>query len=192
MITVLGMDRRSLLERAMMLAGAMAMPDFGATAVAEAAGGAGRYLDASAFALLGAVAETIVPRTDTAGASDAGVPASFDALLANWASPQHRDDLTQALAKIDGAARKDHGAGFTGLPLAVRTAFLSAYDVLALAPSGGTAFDPGYRRLKELIVTLYYLSKPALTEELSYEHSPGQWKPSIPVTAETRAAGGAN
>jgi hypothetical protein len=195
MIEVLGIDRRGLLERVMLLTGAMATPGFGATALAQATKGASRFLDASTFALLGAVADTIVPRTDTAGAIEAGVPASFDSLLANWASPQHRYELSQSLAKIDGAARQDHSAGFVDLPPAVRTLLLSAYDASTLEPArhaGRTASDPGYKRLKELIVTLYYLSEPALTQELSYVHVPGQWKPSIPVTATTRPAGGPN
>jgi hypothetical protein len=191
MIEVRGMDRRSLLERAMMLAGVMATSGFSTSALA----GTGRYLDASTYALLGAVTDTMVPRTDTAGAIEANVPASFDALLANWASPQHRDELTRSLTRIDQAARQSQGTGFADQAPAVRKTFLTAYDASALDPaprSSGTAPDPGYRRLKELIVTLYYLSEPALTQELSYVHAPGTWKPSIPVTAETRPSGGLN
>lgn len=50
--------------------------------------------------------------------------------------------------------------------------------------------NPGYGKLKELIVVLYYYSEPALSTELSYEHSPGEWQPSIPLTPTTRARGG--
>ena len=55
---------------------------------------------------------------------------------------------------------------------------------------GPRVADPGYGKLKELIVVLYYYSEPALTKELTYEHAPGEWQPSIPLTPETRAAGG--
>ena len=34
------------------------------------------------------------------------------------------------------------------------------------------------------------LSEPGMTQELAYEHAPGAWQPSIPVTPETRPAGG--
>jgi hypothetical protein len=50
--------------------------------------------------------------------------------------------------------------------------------------------DPGYNRVKELIVVLYYISEVALTQELTYEHAPGEWQPSIPVTPATRQSGG--
>ena len=206
MTDILAMNRRALLERALILVGAAAAEGFSVTALAKAAAGPRRYLDAPAFALLSAVADTIVPHTETAGALDAGVPASFDALLTTWASGARRYDLTHALTSIDQAARDGEGAGFVDLPPERRKAVLSAYDVTALKPvprrDGGTSIavlmagpsvaNPGYGKLKDLIVTLYYLSEPALTQELSYVHAPGEWKPSIPVTPDTRpAAGGA-
>lgn len=204
MTDILAMNRRSLLERALMLVGAATVEGFSVTALAKAAVGPNRYLDAQAFALLSAVADTIVPRTDTVGALDAGVPASFDALLTNWASGERRYDLTHALASIDQAAREAGSVGFVDLLPEQRKAVLSAYDVTALKPvprrGGGTSIavlmagpsvaNPGYGKLKDLIVTLYYLSEPALTQELSYVHAPGEWKPSIPVTTDTRPAAG--
>jgi len=50
--------------------------------------------------------------------------------------------------------------------------------------------DPGYGKLKELIVLLFYYSEAALTHDLAYEHAPGQWQPSIPITPTTRPWGG--
>ena len=39
---------------------------------------------------------------------------------------------------------------------------------------------------KALIFALYYVSEGGATQELRYEHMPGAWEPSIPVTADTR------
>ena len=39
-------------------------------------------------------------------------------------------------------------------------------------------------------MVLYYQSEVALTTELTYEHAPGKWQPSIPLTPETRQTGG--
>ena len=41
--------------------------------------------------------------------------------------------------------------------------------------------NPGYGRIKELAVTLYYLSEPGATEELHYELVPGHWIASAPI-----------
>lgn len=198
------LDRRALLERALLLAGGVAASGFSGTALAKAAAGGRRYLDAPAYALLNAVADTIVPRTDTPGAVDAGVPAKVDALLANWASGQRRYELSHALTAIDAAATKAEGMSFGALSPERRKAFLVPYDEAALKPapraqSGGLAammsgpatVDPGYTKLKELVVVLFYLSETALTHDLPYIHAPGEWQPSVPVTPETRPFGGA-
>ncbi|KPF93673.1 hypothetical protein IP81_02915 [Novosphingobium sp. AAP83] len=197
-------DRRTLIERALMLVGAgAAASTFSVSALAAAATRTKPYLDSSTFALLTAVADTIVPRTDTAGAIDAKVPASIDALLVNWASGERRYQITEALAEIDSLARTALGKGFAQLSATERLALLKGHDAAALkttasqAPRSiknlmaGPAFvNPGYGKLKELIVLLYYVSEPALTQELSYIHAPGEWQPSIPVTSETRPAAG--
>jgi gluconate 2-dehydrogenase gamma chain len=229
-----GFDRRSLLQHALWLTGAAITPGFTAQALAQAAQQMPRLLDPSHFALLTAVADTIVPRTDTPGALDAGVPTTLDAMLRNWASPKHRADLIGALEAIDRRAMDGQKQPFARLAPSARLTLLTACDAEALkTPSGAPArtppptasdpnygrtkqeppqtkaggntrqagesvavmsgppvTDPNYSKLKELIVTLYYISEPALTHELPYEHAPGQWQPSIPVTAETRPWGG--
>jgi len=198
------MDRRGMLGRMAALVGATAATALSPAALAKAAAGPQRYLDATSFALLSAVADTIVPRTDTPGAVDAGVPATIDALLLNWASGERRYALAQALARIDAKARSQQGKSFADLAPDARYALLDAHDVEALAVvpaeqklsglaammAGPAVADRGYAKLKELIVLAYYMSEPALTQELAYEHAPGEWQPSIPVTPQTRPAGG--
>jgi hypothetical protein len=204
MSDMLQMDRRTLLERVLLLAGGTAAAGFSGSALAKAAAGPRIYLDPAVFNLLSAVADTIVPRTDTPGAIDARVPAKFDALLANWASGERRYELSQALLKIDALARDKAGKAFAELTPEQRKEVLTGHDIEALKPvpdtrklsgmlammAGPSLADPGYAKLKELIVLLYYYSEEALTTELAYEHAPGGWTPSIKVTAETRPMGG--
>jgi hypothetical protein len=231
MIDHFGMDRRALLQRALMLTGAAMLPG-GAQALAAAAKSGKRTLSPARYAVLTALADTIVPKTDTAGALDAEVPARFDALVGVWANPEHKAEIIGAIDKIDSEARAKQGKGFAALSPAERATFLTPYDIAALktppagpppapaAPStlsvGKTATtvdpnygkpkqeaavpitrqmaprvtDPGYSRVKELIVVLYYISELALTQELTYEHAPGEWQPSVPLTPTTRPSGG--
>ena len=154
--------------------------------------------------LLRAVADTIIPQTDTPGALAAHVPAKFDALLVNWASPARKVELFGALTKINDAALAQEKVGFAALSPEKRKTLLTAYDVAALKSvpdtrglkgmaammAGPAVADPGYSKLRELIILLYYYSEEALTTELVYEHSPGGWTPSIKATPETRNTGG--
>lgn len=213
-----GIDRRALLQRALLLVGAAALPG-GTQALAAAAKSAKRQLDAPHYALLTAVADTIVPKTDTPGAVEAGVPQYVDALLGAWATPQRKAEILGALDTIDRLARAKHGRGFAQLTPAEREAVLAPHDIAALkpAPAPPTQMDPqtgrakqepvqtrsvsammspryadpGYGKLKELVVTVFYYSETALTHDLSYEHTPGAWEPSTPLTPTTRPWGGA-
>lgn len=173
------LSRRSMLRNIMLLAGVAAIPQGSANALFAGP----QSLPASTLALFAAVAETIVPETDTPGAIGAGVPASFDKLIANWASPAQREKLIAALDAIEAMAFSERGTGFAALDPESRFALLDAYD---RARAGGA----DYAKLKELTVTLYYLSETGSTVELRYEHSPGAWEPSIAVTADTRNYGG--
>lgn len=220
-----GMDRRSLLQRALVLAGVAVLPG-GAQALAAAAKSGKRQLEAGRYALLVAIADTIVPKTDTAGAIEAGVPEKIDALLGTWAAPGRKAEIVAAIDKIDALAREKHQRGFVALTPAERLAVLTPHDAAALKPAPpspppsipvGPApttvdpnysrpkqepvqtmaqrmaprfADPGYGKLKELVVVLYYISETGLTQELAYEHAPGEWQPSIPITPTTRPWGG--
>lgn len=197
------LDRRAMLARTLTLVGAGTVAGLNPMALAKAAAGPQRFLPAADFTLLEVVCDTIVPRTATPGAVDAGVPATVDALLRDWASTEHRTQLREALAVIDRKAREQKAKPFALLAAEDRHALLAAHDVEALKVVPGPAAhaatdmragpptaDPGYAKLKELIVLSYYLSEPALTQELAYVHAPGAWKPSIPVTPETRPYAG--
>lgn len=223
------LNRRTMLQQALLLVGAAAMPGGADALAAVAAQGGKRQLDAPRYRLLTAIADTIVPKTDTPGAVEAGVPQLVDALLGNWASPARRADLLAAMDKIDGLAREQKGKPFADLTPGEREALLIPHDAAALKtpppaaatppttlPIGAaqTTVDPqvgrakqqptqsffdrmsprfvdaGYGKLKELIVVGYYCSEIALTTELPYEHNPGAWEPSLPVTPATRPSGG--
>lgn len=122
------------------------------------------------LALITFLADAIIPRTDTPGAIDAGVPAYMDNLYLTWASEQtqtaHRAQLAAISAKLDRSG--DASAQLKAL---------ADYDAAAF--QGGGNWD--YRNVKSLIATVYYLSEPGATQELHYELIPGHWIASAPI-----------
>ena len=190
MTDLVTMDRRALMARAMVLVGASATGVLG-TAV-RAAGFEG--LSATQSATLAALADTIIPKTDTAGALETNVPARLEAMLGTWASPQTVADFAAVLDEV--GALQGGGTDFAQLSPAKRHDLLLAFDAAALArsvaevtgsrDSRAVIANPEYARLKELIVTLYFMSQEALSQELVYDHVPGRWEPSVEVTPDTR------
>jgi hypothetical protein len=191
------MNRRMMMQRVLVLLGAAAVP-LDVAFAARAKGGS--FLKPAQFQLLSAVVDTIVPDTDTAGALVAGVPKWLDHMLGTWASAETKDQIIGALARIDAAAKASKSKNFATLSVADRAAFLGLHDAAALktvpappnAPQGNLlapvywVADNGYLKLKDLVVTLYYSSETAMTQELIYEHVPGAWQPSIEATTQTR------
>lgn len=194
----LHMDRRRLLQSAFALVGssvALSACDF-STLVSR-----GSFsFSHQQRALLSAIADTLVPKTDTGGAIEAGVPQAFEGLLSNWAKPQTKRLLLAAIDNIEVQTQKAKGKGFADLTATDKTAWLTEIDAEGLkmnpvAPkltglyailAGPAYMNPGYAKLKSLLVTLYYTSELALTEEMPYQHTPGKFQPSIPVTTNTR------
>lgn len=193
----LDMGRRGMIGRIALLIGAAALP---MDVLAAPKTPAKRYLAAAQFTLLSAIADTLVPVTDTPGALAARVPVKLDGLLTHWASAETRTALSGALARIDAFAQAETGKTFSVLPPEQRHAVLVKHDLAALKSvprtdnlngiaammAGPSVVDQGYARLKDLVVTLYYASEIGLTEELVYEHVPGKWVPSLTITPGMR------
>ena len=172
-------DRRGLMQRALLLLGAAAVPVTWSS-LADAA--AATYLAKPDRDLLAVYAETLIPRTKTPGAIDAGVPQSVDAMLANWASAETAKRYAAALRRLDSAVRARAGTSLLRLSTAKRHDAIRAYDAERIA-----AKDPDYIKLRELVLVTYYLSEPGATQELRYEQIPGVWDAEMPLGKDRRA-----
>ncbi len=197
------LNRRSLMADIALLIGATALPQDAFAVVANRS--TKRFLNAAQFAVLTAVADTIIPATDTPGAVATGVPRQLDGMLTNWASAKTRTLLTGTLTEINALAMASDKKAFAALTPERRKALLVEHDKAALKPgpprteklgafaammAGPPVMNPGFLKLKDIIIALYYSSEVALTKELIYEHVPGQWVPSMKITPETRPFAG--
>jgi gluconate 2-dehydrogenase gamma chain len=199
------MDRRALMTRIMYLVGATGVVAATAGCKQTGGSGAGKPLAAAQFAVLSAIADTIVPATDTPGAVAVGVPKQLDGMLVNWASPKRRTELVGAIDAIDTLAMTSTKKSFAALDAAQRKALLTAHDAAAVKPGpppkkkltglaamigGAPVMNPAYVKLKELIINLYYNSEIAMAKELVFEPVPGKYVASMKVTPETRPFAG--
>jgi gluconate 2-dehydrogenase gamma chain len=203
MLDEMTIDRRAMMAQIAALIGAAAIP---ADAYAAAAKGQRkRFLSPAQYALFSAIADTIIPVTDTPGALAAAVPARFDGLLGKWASATRKTQLTGALSDIDAAAMTSDKKGFAALTPSRRKALLTEYDKAAVKPgappkeklnalqammAGPPVANPAYVKLKELVILIYYSSEIAMTKELVYEHVPGAFVPSLKITPGMRPYAG--
>lgn len=137
------------------------------------------YFNASEMALIAAVAQTIIPMTDTAGAVQAGVPVTLQNLATEWGDTEFQQYWRNGLAALDSALMTDAGNRFTSLSPNERETALSAHDAGVFA---GTVEDGFYRDFKATVVQAYYMSEPGATEELAYEPVPGEFIGCVPLS----------
>lgn len=112
-----------------------------------------------------ALSEAIIPQTETAGATKAGVNQFIDAVIAD-ASPADRQKFLDGLAWIDARSQRDAGAPFARATPEQQTALLTA-----ISAPGTPAPDraPGaefFTAIKSLTITGYYTSEVGMREEM--------------------------
>lgn len=158
----------------------------GASTHLRAAGGAGAVLTALQLETVATIAEHILPRTDTPGARDAGVPEFVDLLLAEWYDDGERAAFLEGLAAIDASARAAGAASFTALAAPAQITLLQALDAAATRPPVSGPGTPGsaeqtYARLKGLTLYGYFTSKPVMTSVLKTNIWPGRYDGCVPA-----------
>src|SRR5262245_21701735 len=110
-------SRRDAIKRTALMLGLALAPSLlaGLARAQTARTGAPRYLSAKQAAVAGAVAERILPRTDTPGARDVGVPAFLDLMYGEFMTPEEQRMFASGLEQVDSASRAAHQRDFVQL-----------------------------------------------------------------------------
>ena len=157
--------------------------------------------------VLDVVAELIMPKTDTPGAREAGVPAFVDRAVGGFCSPGDAGAIRAGLDHIEAVARAAHGMGFSALTPAQQTTQLMAYETpqaAAPAPVGRGDTETGLTNrpapvvagpsvarffpiLKDLVTVGYFTSELGATRAVRYDPTPGAYRGCVPLSEIGRA-----
>jgi len=113
------------------------------------------------------LSDLIIPRTDTPGASDSGVPQFIDAAASQ--SPERGKILREGIALLEKQAQDRHSKKFLDLAESEQIALLQP---LSDAADQGRNTEDGvefFRILKGLVIDGYYTSYAGLVQELDYK-----------------------
>jgi hypothetical protein len=139
---------------------------------------AGNVLSAAQLAEVRALAETIIPRTDTPGAADVGAPEFLDLLLAEWYPDTERTQLLAGLDALTARCREAQGRVLAELEPAGRTAFVATID--GRRGEAGSA-EAAYARIKEVMVFAFLTSAEIGPRIATMPVIPGRFDGCIPV-----------
>lgn len=138
----------------------------------------GEFLNPKEMALLSALAQTIIPTTDTPGAAEVGVPQTLQDLISNWGDNSLRVYWRQGLKALNKHFLNVEGGGqFSNLSEPEQYSLLNAYDAAVYA---GDVEDGFYKDLKHTVARAYYMSEVGASEELNYDPVPGDFLGDIP------------
>jgi len=190
----LDISRREAVRRLTLLLGGTASASTltallsGCQARPAPAGWAPNALSSTQLDLLNVVVDHIIPRTDTPGASDVGVPAFIDLLLDRWAETDEEDRFLEGLDGLDMAMQEAHGTDFLAGSADQQAALLAGLDAAAIqAREAGEDPLPWFATLKEWTLSGYYTSEAGATRELQWLAMPGRFDGDAPLEEVGRA-----
>jgi hypothetical protein len=173
-----GISRREAIRRAALAAGVIVSAEWlsivdGARPAALAQGA--RLAPAHA-AIAGAVADRILPRTDTPGAADVGVPAFIDLLYAEFMTPAEQQTLTSGLDTVEKTAQSTRAASFVTLPADRQDEVLRSIAKAEEAREGGF-----FRLIRSATILGYFTSEQVGKNVLHYDPVPGAYDGCVPI-----------
>jgi gluconate 2-dehydrogenase gamma chain len=137
------------------------------------------------MALVRAIADTIIPRTETPSATDVGVHQFVDVIVAEHASEADRTKFLTGLDAIDARAVRESNVVFAELSPEARGTLIQSLE------AGPRDAEPAqtYWRLKGLVVHGYFTSQPVMVDVLKARVMPGKFEGAAPVTIKRRPSG---
>ena len=184
------MDRREALRRTALLMGGMVS----APAIMGVLNGCTAkpgvdwkpvFLDADQASVITDVAEIIIPRTDTPGAKDVGVPSFIDKMLNDVYSKEDQEFFLNGLKSFNEQAEQEYGDVFADLDEEDQTTYLKKVHAAAVEAENTT--DPAPKRpfilmMKELTMLGFFTSEAGATQVLQYVAVPGEYKGCVPLS----------
>ena len=140
-------------------------------------------LQARHKALLTAMADRIIPETDTPGAAEAGVGDFIQMMIEHYYRPEERERLIGAIEKVDAHALRSRGKAFGELEPEAQDSLLQ--DMLDGRLDG---VEPArFEEEKQLTLGGYYSSEIGMTVEQVYLPVPGHYDGAYPYEKVGRA-----
>jgi hypothetical protein len=144
-----------------------------------------RTLNVHQYATVKTMAEMIIPRTDAAGAADAGVAEFIDLILTEWYDEAERTRFLAGLADVDSRSQSRFAKDFVDCSPEEQSDTLGALGkemAEQIGESGprmrGRGATPAnfYVMFRQLTLTAYYTSEVGATQELHFEMIPDRYE----------------
>lgn len=136
------------------------------------------------------MADVIIPRTDTPGAVDAGVPAFVVMMMQECYPEKDQKQFHDGLAAFDKWCKDKYKESFLKLSPDKQETAVADLDKMILGDKGKNNDNKDlsfYRKLKELTLLGFFTSEPGATKTLRYVQIPGRYDGCVPYKKGEKA-----
>lgn len=139
------------------------------------------------------IAEAIIPKTDTPGAIEAGVPGWIEVIVKDCYEPQAQQIILDGLSDLMNRCQKAHGKSIDQLSGDEQVAFLTKYQKDTQAERRKKMKDGDWQpaifidQFKDLVKLCYCSSEVGATQAFEYHLVPGKWVASMPLEPGQKA-----
>jgi hypothetical protein len=155
------------------------------------------FLSKEQAQLVTALSDVIIPRTDTPGAVDAGVPMFIDDMLQAVYGQQDKERVVKGMTAFDDEARASFGKSFAASSHEEQVALVRKHHEAMAGKgadssagwwrAGGGGEKPFMIEMKELVLLGFFTSEPGATQVLQYNQSPGPYYGCVPLSQVGKA-----
>jgi hypothetical protein len=135
------------------------------------------------------LAQLIIPKTDTPGAKEAGVPGFIDQILQECFTTEDQQRFMTGLTEFEADMKASFGDTFVYLDAEKQTqAFQKHHDAaVEAARAKPSEPKPFVLMVKELTLLGFFTSEPGATQVLQYEAVPGRYTGCAPLAEVGKA-----
>jgi gluconate 2-dehydrogenase gamma chain len=138
-----------------------------------------KFLKPAQYAVIAEIAEIMLPKTDTSGAQDVGVPGFVDVALDAVYDQESKDRFNAGYAEFEQSA-KSGGKDFLEQVPAARATLVKTSLETALA--GDKNPKPFILMTRELVLLGYFTSEQGIKQNMTYEAVPTVYHGCVPVS----------
>lgn len=198
----MGLDRREFLQRSAVILGASLSPGCVSAVLSRGPDEELRtdrnILSAAQRATLDPMVDRILPKTDTPGALDAGVPDFIEFVLAEGATPEVQSSVMKGLLALNERAQSLHGGDFSSLQPEQQDGVLRESELAEFAsgppgaamPFGQAPAKPFFASIKEWTLVGFLTSEVGAHSFRHVTHMPGRFDACVAVEPGTKPYAG--
>ena len=151
------------------------------------------YLTAAQRKIIAAMAEVVIPRTDTPGAIDAGVPNFIELMASDWFNEQESAIFSAGIKAMEEQVPSVYGKPFDQLDAAQQLEIMEELEAQASDSSwyeyGNVQREfisdaPFICQVKELTIWGFFTSEVGATQVLRYEPMPMAFDGNTPLSVQ--------